>query len=283
MKLITRISSLTASLLLFAGTVHGAEYTVQPGDSLWRISAKYKTTVSELMSINNLTSDMLYSGQTLKVPGPTVYVVKNETMWEISQIFGVPLDELIKANPQITNPNNIWSGLTIFIPETDSSPTLKKPTQFTDGLFPLAKGTYQLPLINNYNDGRTWSPSGDSARKHEGVDVFAKKGTPIYSVMDGEIINFGWNEYGGWRITVRVDDSTAFYYAHLSKYADGIGKGSKVKKGQLLGYVGNTGYGPVGTEGQFDPHLHFGIYKTDSSSWYTIDPFSYLQWWEKNR
>jgi murein DD-endopeptidase MepM/ murein hydrolase activator NlpD len=227
---------------------------------------------------------MIYPDQILKVSGSqTSYTVQSvDSMWSISQKFNVDLEVLKKANPQIKNFNNIWSGLKVFIPDNVNSNTTNaaKPDKFVDGLFPIVKGTYKTPVLNNYSDNRTWTPSGENNRKHEGVDIIADKGTPIYSAMDGEIINFGWNQFGGWRITVRVDDSTVFYYAHLSKYPDGIGKGSKIKKGQLIGFVGNTGYGPEGTEGQFVSHLHFGIYKTDAPSWYTIDPYSYLKWWE---
>ena len=282
MKLRTRIAGLTAGLMLFAGTAQAAVYTVKPGDSLWKISRTYGMTVSDLKQANGLYSDMIYPGQTLHIPRTVYTVKKNESMWDISRKFGVSLHALIRANPHIADPNVIWSGLKVYIPDTTAA-NLAKPAQFADGLFPLAKGTYQTPLLNNYHDGRAWSPTGQTVRKHEGVDIFADKGTPIYSVLDGEIINFGWNEYGGWRITVRVNSSTVFYYAHLSKYASGLGTGSKVKKGQLLGYVGNSGYGPEGTEGKFPPHLHFAIYKTDASSWYTIDPFPYLKWWETNR
>jgi peptidoglycan LD-endopeptidase LytH len=305
MKLRSTIIGVTASLLMFAGTAQGASYTVQSGDTLWKVSVKYNTTIADLVQRNRLTSlDVIHVGQVLNVPGPTAYIVNNDTMWQISQKFGVTLDALIKANPQIADPNNIWNGMTVYIPETAASApvtslqpavtsqpapapapapahVVQQPIAFANGMFPLAKGTY-LPMVNTYNDGRSWTTSGDAARKHEGVDIMAPKGTAVYSVLDGQIINFGWNEYGGWRVTVRVDGSTVFYYAHLSKYAPGLGKGSQVKKGQLLGYVGNTGYGPEGTEGKFDPHLHFGIYKTDQATWYTIDPFPFLQKWGSN-
>jgi murein DD-endopeptidase MepM/ murein hydrolase activator NlpD len=146
----------------------------------------------------------------------------------------------------------------------------------------LGKGTYTQPLVNNYAEDRYWNANGDEIRKHEGVDIFANKGTPVYSALDGEIVNFGWNELGGWRVTIRVDAATQFYYAHLNGYASGIGKGSIIKKGQLIGYVGSTGYGPEGTQDLFLPHLHFGIYST-TPSWHSIDPFTYLQMWEKKQ
>ncbi|MDF2921674.1 MAG: hypothetical protein K0R57_588 [Paenibacillaceae bacterium] len=283
MKIRNQIISLTAGIFLFAGTANAASYTVVPGDTLWKISNQYHISIDQLAADNALGSTMIYPGQVLKVPGPTPYALKkNDTLWLVSQKFGVTLAALLQANPQITAPDRVAEGMTVMIPDVVKA-AAAKPDQLQHGMFPLPKGAYHVPLLNNYNDGRSWTPSGDAVRKHEGVDIFATTGTPVYSVLDGEIINFGWNAYGGWRVTVRTDSTTAFYYAHLSRYAPGIGKGSQVTQGQLLGYVGSTGYGPEGTEGQFDPHLHFGIYKTDQAAWYTIDPYPYLQWWESNQ
>ncbi|NOU96240.1 LysM peptidoglycan-binding domain-containing protein [Paenibacillus sp. LMG 31456] len=283
------IAVMTAGMLLFGGSAQAAVYTVKSGDSLWKISQTYNTNTSTLIQVNQLASNEIYPGQTLQVPGSATYSVKGgESMWDISLKQGVSLETLITANPQISNPNNVWDGLILNIPDkygtavVASSPSLVKPAALTDGIFPLAQGTYTQQFENNYADERYWSANGDEIRKHEGVDIYAEKGTPVYSVLDGEIVNFGWNELGGWRLTIRVNDTTQFYYAHLNGYADGIAKGTKVTKGQLIGYVGSTGYGPEGTQDQFVPHLHFGIYST-TPSWHSIDPFSYLKWWEQKQ
>ncbi|MEK3882804.1 M23 family metallopeptidase [Paenibacillus sp. PL2-23] len=276
-KRMKKLVAATALLsMLVASPIASAAqtYTVKSGDNLWKISTQYGTTIAELKALNGLTSDMLYIGQTLKLPTPAEYdvatVQAGDTMWKIAVRYSVPLNKLIAANPQITNPNNIWTGLSIHIP--------KKPNAYLNGRHPLAAGTY-TPYVSTYSDGRSWNPDGTAARAHEGVDIFAKEGTPVYASVGGTVVKAGWNEYGGWRLTIRVDDNTEFYYAHMSGYASGMKVGAQVAAGGLIGYVGSTGYGPEGTSGKFLPHLHFGIYKR-TPAYASIDPYLYMKWWE---
>jgi len=275
-----KIALAVAALLVSASTAgasaaSAAVYTVKAGDTLWSIATANRMTVNELMTLNKLTSTSLRIGQPLIVPDQGNYVVQaGDTMYGIATRAGIPLRALINANPQLANPNAIWPGLRITVPTP--------PSQYQTGFFPLAKGTY-TPFTNNYADARSWTPDGGAVRIHEGVDVFAPEGTPVYAAAGGTILNVGWNTYGGYRLTVKVDSGTAFYYAHLSKYSQTFVKGGTIKQGQLIGYVGSTGYGPEGTKGMFLPHLHFGIYDTTTSSWTTVDPYPYLTWWELNR
>lgn len=77
--------------------------------------------------------------------------------------------------------------------------------------------------------------------------------------------NIGWLELGGWRIGITSENGIYYYYAHLDSYAP-LSVGDTVTAGQLLGFMGNTGYSKVeGTKGKFDVHLHFGIYVTDEN------------------
>ena len=84
-------------------------------------------------------------------------------------------------------------------------------------------------------------------------------------MTDGVIEKIGWLEMGGWRIGVRAPGGAYLYYAHLYDYAGDFKEGDRVKAGELIGYMGDTGYGKTeGTRGNFDVHLHVGIYiKTD--------------------
>ncbi len=273
-----KIAIALAALLVSAttsATASAAVYTVKAGDTLWSVATANRMSVNELMALNSLSSTSLRIGQQLTVPDQGNYVVKaGDTLYGIATRAGVPLKALLNANPQLTNPNAIRPGLRLTVPTA--------PAKFKTSSFPLAKGSY-TPFANNYSDARNWTPDGGVARAHEGVDIFAPEGTPVYAAASGTILNVGWNAYGGYRLTVKVDHSTAFYYAHLSKYSQTFYKGGTIRQGQLIGYVGSTGYGPEGTKGMFLPHLHFGIYDITTSSWTTQNPYPYLLWWELNR
>lgn len=101
-------------------------------------------------------------------------------------------------------------------------------------------------------------------RSHLGNDLMGYVGTPVVSVEGGTVECIGWNQYGGWRLGIRSHDGKrSYYYAHLRKdkpYAQGIEKGAVVKPGQVIGYMGMTGYSTVeNVNGMNVPHLHFGL------------------------
>lgn len=101
-------------------------------------------------------------------------------------------------------------------------------------------------------------------RQHLGNDLLGSIGTPIVSVEGGTVESIGWNRYGGWRLGIRSNDGKrSYYYAHLRKdrpYAEGIKQGARVKPGQVIGYMGMTGYSETENfNGMNVPHLHFGL------------------------
>jgi murein DD-endopeptidase MepM/ murein hydrolase activator NlpD len=129
--------------------------------------------------------------------------------------------------------------------------------------FPVARANWMsvVEFRNDWHDprfrfiGGRWQLVGF----HEGNDILAEKGTPILSAMAGTVEAVGWTFYSGTRVGVRGVDGKYYFYAHLSRVAPGIAVGARVEPGDVLGLVGNSGYGPPGTEDEFFPHLHFGI------------------------
>ncbi|MDR0462558.1 MAG: M23 family metallopeptidase [Christensenellaceae bacterium] len=128
------------------------------------------------------------------------------------------------------------------------------------GFSPIAKGHW----YNHYNDFGNSRGYGYK-RRHLGNDLFGSVGAPIIAVEGGTITELGWNRYGGWRVGVRSDDSKRYYYyAHLRKnkpFAEGLAIGQKVSAGDLIGYLGVTGYSRKENTNMktTQPHLHFGM------------------------
>lgn len=102
------------------------------------------------------------------------------------------------------------------------------------------------------------------ARRHLGNDLMGGLGTPIVAVEGGIVEAMGWNRYGGWRVGIRSFDSRRYYYyAHLKKdapFAPGLEEGDIVQAGDLIGFMGRTGYSDKENVNNIETvHLHFGM------------------------
>ena len=122
----------------------------------------------------------------------------------------------------------------------------------------LAQRALRLPVVgakstdlhDTYREARSGHP-------HEALDIIAPRGTPVVAVQDGAIAKLFVSKAGG--LTVYEFDNDiryCYYYAHLDRYAPKLKEGMRVKRGDLLGYVGSTGNASA-----LAPHLHFAIYK----------------------
>ena len=112
----------------------------------------------------------------------------------------------------------------------------------------------------------TWHASRPPRRRHEGIDIFAKKGTPVISNTEGIVLRRGENTLGGNVVWVLGPGGLRHYYAHLDQFSD-VTAGKRVDVGTVLGYVGNTGNART-----TPPHLHYGVYATGGA----IDPYPLL-------
>ena len=132
-------------------------------------------------------------------------------------------------------------------------------------------GVTKTDLVRSFADRR------GSDRQHEAIDILAPRNTTVHAVEDGSIAKLFYSKAGG--ITVYQFDpsqSYAYYYAHLERYAAGLKEGDRVKRGDVIGYVGTSGNAPPDT-----PHLHFAVFKlTDQKRWWqgtALDPFDVLR------
>lgn len=150
----------------------------------------------------------------------------------------------------------------------------------TDGMvFPVARSRW-FSVINFSNDWHMprMRKVGDRWRQvgvHEGNDIFAEPGTPIRAVTSGRVENIGWLFYSGWRVGIRAPDGRYWFYAHMERFAPGLSAGDQVDTGDVIGTVGNTGYGErPGHQDEFIHHLHIGIQERDGT-W--VDPYPLMR------
>lgn len=131
-------------------------------------------------------------------------------------------------------------------------------------------------------------------RPHLGHDMMGQIGTPIICIESGYVEALGWNRYGGWRIGIRsFDGKRYYYYAHLRQnrpYAEGLSQGDIVTAGDVIGYMGHTGYSDKENVNNIETvHLHAGLElifdesQKDSDNEIWIDFYQIAQFLRANR
>lgn len=152
--------------------------------------------------------------------------------------------------------------LLVAISAVSSSSKVKKPTNAVSKslAFPVAG--------KKSNIGSYWGARRDGGRrKHQGIDIFARKGTPVVAISDGIIVAKDHTPIGGKTLWLKSSDHTfTAYYAHLDKQK--VKEGQYVRKGQVIGTVGNTGNAKTTPS-----HLHFGIYTAKGP----VNPLPYVK------
>lgn len=191
--------------------------------------------------------------------------------------------------------SNSSSNLDSNSESTESDTEVENKTKTTEEKYGLKAF---LPIAKNYGfshyDDFGNSRSYGFKRIHLGNDLMGSIGTPIIAVEGGTIEHLGWNQYGGWRIGIRSHNKKRYYYyAHLRKdhpYAEGLKEGDTVEAGDVIGYLGMTGYSIKENVNNINvPHLHFGMQlifdesQVDSSNEIWIDVYQIIEFLKKNR
>jgi LysM repeat protein len=218
----------------------GRYHVVKAGERLGSIAAQHSgVTADQIARANGIVNGTIYRGTRLFLDGPdfkatgtegdvTYRIQGGDRLGDIAAQYGTSISTLAQIN-NISNPNLIRSGQTLTIPSG-------------------ARWVCPIQGASFFND---WGfPRGGGVRFHEGNDLFATHGAPVYAPVSGTV-EFKTGSIGGKQFNLSGDDGVMYLGSHMSEF----GKSGRVNAGDVVGYVGNSG-NAVGTR----PHLHFGIY-----------------------
>jgi len=197
--------------------------------------------------------------------GAIVWTIDRARVQALSDDCGEPDVEVRPSTPPVP-------------PRVPATPPLTRDEPASDTANPISdlrarhltvpvQGLDRKDLRSSFDEQR-----GDG-RRHEAMDILSPRNTPVLAVDDGTIAKLFTSKAGGLTVYQFDPDSVyAYYYAHLERYAPGIEEHQRIKRGDVIGYVGTSGNAPPDT-----PHLHFAIFKlTEAKQWWkgtAIDPF----------
>ncbi len=232
------------SLLAYLGARYGGDFSKYKKADMSQLVEKLNTKGE---TMENLTKDMKYYSYYYEAYNCVLGGLVGE--YEVE----VPADTSDGSTGETPTDEPSAGGA----PADNSSTWVKK--YGLKGFHPIAKG---FPY-DSYDDFGT-SRSYGYKRNHLGNDLLGQVGTPIIAVEAGYIEAMGWNQYGGWRIGIRsFDKKRYYYYAHMRKdfpYCKSLKEGDKVEAGQVIGYMGRTGYSATQNVNNIQiSHLHFGL------------------------
>ncbi|MBW3578188.1 MAG: M23 family metallopeptidase [Actinobacteria bacterium] len=230
-----------------------ADHVVRPGESLSQIAARYGVTLTELARVNGIVNpNRVLAGARLRVadapaapagavaPAATAehVVQRGESLSVIAARYGVTVADLAGVNG-ISDPNRILAGTRLTIP-----------------------GGWRCPVegaVRFLNDYGYPKPDG---RFHDGIDLFAPRGTPVVASVAG-VATQREGSRGGLQVQFDGVDGYRYYATHL----DAFGVAGQVQAGTVIGRVGTSG-NAAGT----DPHLHFEMHDSQGP----VNPYPVL-------
>jgi murein DD-endopeptidase MepM/ murein hydrolase activator NlpD len=260
-------------------------YTIAAGDSWFAIAQRAGITGGALLGANGATVDtQLHPGNTICLPdgasagssgsnssgaggngggasasGTSYTVARGDSWFAIAERSGVGLSALLDVNDAGRN-TLLVPGKQIALPSGAKNPTRSGASSGSSGggggPGSQTVSLQALPTQGPCGYGDTWQAARSGGRRHEGVDIFTKANQYVYAVVDGVLTDRAWDQPGkraGNAWTLTAPDGTYYFYAHLSGFADGLEEGSRVRAGQIIGYVGATG-NAAGV------HLHFEVH-----------------------
>lgn len=262
------------------------EYTVQQGDTLESIASKFGLSDSYSLVWSNHSNRYrpLRPGVALNIPpedGVYYEVTENVTIGSLAETYKVDpytiidseYNELFGAQPQTLLVNGMW----VMIPGAEGERINLLPTNPNAGRAGdsgVVSGSYTLwgctadigagsPPYTRPLENYTWM-RGFSLGGHEGVDLAANEGTPVFAAGGGTVVYAGWNDTGYGNVVVIAHGAVFSIYGHLDSTA--VRCGQSVSAGNVIGQSGNTGRSS-------GPHLHFEL---RDANWNAVNPMNYI-------
>lgn len=226
-------------LLAYLGTKYGGDFSKYKPEHMDALARQLKDGAT----VEDLTKDMKHYSYYRDAYGAVLDGMVGEFQAEI------PASEA----PASYLPSGITGG-------AQGGPATVWVTKYGLKAFsPIAKG-FPYSDFDDFGVARSYG----FKRQHLGHDLMGQVGTPVIAVESGFVEAIGWNQYGGWRLGIRsFDRKRYYYYAHLRKnypYQSNLKEGSIVQAGDVIGYLGRTGYSSKENTNNIDePHLHFGL------------------------
>jgi murein DD-endopeptidase MepM/ murein hydrolase activator NlpD len=235
-------------LLIISLNIFAYDYYVQSGDNLTKISKKTGIDIQVIVEKNEflLNQKYLQIGQKINIPEENVfeYTIKyGDNIYKISKYFFIKPEEILHAN-NIKNPNQIFYNQ-----------KLKIPFDKIGECFNVSSNWPVMGYVTS-NYGYRIHPVYKVKKFHEGIDIAAPKGTPIFSTANGIVEEIKEDSGYGKHVIIKSFDKK-YIYAHMSEF--NVVPGMVVKKGDMIGKVGNTGLSTGN-------HLHYQINNIYNSS-----------------
>ena len=203
------------------------EYIVDQGDTISSIAAKFNISQNTLLWANDLTNkSTLKVGKKLiilPVSGILHIVKSGDTLSEISKHYKSDKNDIIAIND--IQDNKIFIGDVLVLPGA------QKPSSSYIAKAPSVSSYFIIPCVGTISQRLHW---------YNAVDVANKCGTPVYATAGGTVQKTGYIKIGGNRVRIIHPNGIVTYYGHLSKIL--VSPGQKVSQGQIVGYMGRTGY-----------------------------------------
>ena len=240
------------------GGVQFRRYQVASGDTLGTIAERFDVTLDTIISFNALRRERdLREGLELVIPsysGVRYTVRRGDNLSRIAERYGVSLDAILDVNDLASS--LITPGQILLIPGAGLSENVRNRVLGRLFIVP-ARGRVSSPY------GYRNDPFTGLRKFHNGVDIANGQGTPVVASMSGTAASVGYNGNYGRYVILRHPDGFQTLYAHLARAH--VSQGDRVRQGQQLGEMGNTGYSTGN-------HLHFSIFLNGTH----VDPQEYL-------